>query len=456
MTFFGHLSRVPAERCAIATPSTRVSFGELCSAAEELAGDFTAARVVLCTDRLLDAVTTLAACDGVAEVVALTSAWQPAEAVLPLIELAQPHVVISSETANVFNAGLPDDLLSFSPQDAARAVARKRSGSRLQNGGTGWVVTTSGTTGKPKMVQHSFAGLTRSTKRDLDRGKELVWGMIYDFSRFAGLQVVLQSLLGGACLAVPPFEASLDDKLAFLANEGCTHLSATPTMMRKILMSPAGAGLPLRQITLGGEIADTAILTSLSRAFPEARITHVFASTEAGVGFSVSDKREGFPVSYLSSPPSGIGLRIDEGRLWVRNEHVGAHYLGGQGVLSRQGWVDTGDLVEADGDRVHFRGRESGVINIGGDKVHPEEVERALLSHPDVLLARVYAKANPIMGALVAADVVPGPGAPSQAELRASILAHLKDYLERHMIPASLRFVENFDTNTAGKLRRNA
>ncbi|MEQ9248611.1 MAG: long-chain fatty acid--CoA ligase, partial [Nitratireductor sp.] len=76
--------------------------------------------------------------------------------------------------------------------------------------------------------------------------------------------------------------------------------------------------------------------------------------------------------------------------------------------------------------------------------------------HPDVLLARVYAKANPIMGALVAADVVPGPGAPSQAELRASILAHLKDYLERHMIPASLRFVENFDTNTAGKLRRNA
>lgn len=205
-------------------------------------------------------------------------------------------------------------------------------------------------------------------------------------------------------------------------------------------------------MTLGGEIADDAVLRALARAFPQARLSHIFASTEAGVGFSVTDGRAGFPEAYLSDPPQGIGLALRDDRLFIRNEKVGPSYLGG-GAIAQDGWVDTGDLVTRRDGRVLFLGRGSGVINVGGDKVVPEEVETVLLAHPDVHMARVYAKSNPIMGALVAADIQPEAGADA-ASLRAALKDWCAERLERHKVPAFLRIVDGFSTNAAGKIER--
>ena len=145
-----------------------------------------------------------------------------------------------------------------------------------------------------------------------------VWGLLYDPSRFAGLQVVLQSLLGGGLLVAPDREGPGPSNSPFLQANGCTHLSATPTLWRKILMTSEGPFLPLRQITLGGEIADDPLLAALATRYPEARVTHIYASTEAGVGFSVKDGRAGLPVSYLADEIDGVGLKIVEDVLWLR------------------------------------------------------------------------------------------------------------------------------------------
>jgi acyl-CoA synthetase (AMP-forming)/AMP-acid ligase II len=455
MNLIDHLAAIDPSRCALVTQSARITFGQLCSEARVMSAELRGSRVVLNTEDLIASVCVLAAADGWAEAVVLTSPWHEQEALAPLIALARPHAVIanSAEALAAVDVRPPLylDLRSAVAMLAGSAASRAATGQGLR---TEWILTTSGTTGRPKMVRHNFSSLTRTTRCDTERGAVQVWGLVYDFTRFAGLQVVLQSLLSGARLVAPPLQVALDVKLSLLAAEGCTHLSATPTMWRKILMTPGAEALPLRQVTLGGEIADDAVLDSLARAFPQARISHIFASTEAGVGFSVSDGCAGFPVTFLTDPPSGIALRVSDGRLWVRNEEVGAAYLGDQGVLAHDGWVDTNDRVEVVGQRVYFRGRESGLINVGGDKVHPEEVERSILSHPDVALARVYAKQNPIMGALVAADIVARPGAPAAAELCPAILQHLRSRLKKHMIPVTMRFVENLDTNAAGKLRR--
>jgi acyl-CoA synthetase (AMP-forming)/AMP-acid ligase II len=460
MSLLASLSGLDPSRLALRFVDRDLTYGQLCTRAADLSADLAGARLALHSDDLEQAVVLLTAADGRAESVLLTSPGLPAEVVNPLIALIEPQGVLTPEPEGAapaprmpwHRAGQAASLAALlAPLQARQPESGSRTGADGERA-TAWILTTSGTTGTPKLVAHGLASLTRTTRTDPTRSAGQVWGLLYDYTRFAGLQVLLQSLLSGACLAVADPKAPLAAQLAFLAASGVTHLSATPTLWRKILMTPGAEDLPLRQITLGGEIADEAILQSLSRHFPKARLSHIFASTEAGVGFSVTDRQAGFPAQYLTEPPSGIGLRIIEGRLQVRNDQVRPDYLGGQGALARDGWVDTGDAVDQIGDRVLFKGRANGVINVGGNKVHPEEVERALLSHPDVVMARVYAKSNPITGALVMADVVAGPTAPES--LSRDLQTYLRPRLERHMIPARIRITEPFDINVAGKIKR--
>jgi acyl-CoA synthetase (AMP-forming)/AMP-acid ligase II len=319
---------------------------------------------------------------------------------------------------------------------------------------TKWLLTTSGTTGVPKFVEHSVESLTRRIRPSVDSPEPPPhWGLLYEWSRFAGLQVVLQALLSRAVL-VAPGPRAVTEQIAVLAAEGCTHLSATPTVWRKLLMTPHVEQLPLRQITLGGEIADQDVLRALAQRFPNARITHIFASTEAGAAFSVSDGRPGFPRRYLDTPPQGIQLAIREGRLHVRNELVAGEYIGGDRFRDEDGFVDTGDEVAIDGERVRFLGRASGVINVGGDKVHPETVETVLLEHPDVAMARVWAKGNPMTGSVVAAEVVPVTWPDDQAAFRKAVIEHCKRNLRRTEVPALVRLSPVLETTGAGKVTR--
>lgn len=329
------------------------------------------------------------------------------------------------------------------------------SGGQAARSSTTWLLATSGTTGQPKLVGHRLASLTRTTKLDFERTASVRWGLLYDHARFAGLQVVLQSLLSGAALIAPDLRLELEQQLGHLVEGGCTHLSATPTLWRKLLMSANGLRLPLRQVTLGGEIVDQKVLDALRAAFPQARIVHIYASTEAGVGFSVADGKAGFPLAYLDKPPSGIELRVVSGRLLVRNTAVQSAYVGsGESFADAEGFVDTGDAVELHGQRYYFLGRAGGVINVGGNKVHPEEVERVLLEHPRVAQARVSSRRSSITGALVVAEVVAAGATADSTELRSSILKHCRDRLPRFQVPASIQIVEDLPLNASGKLSR--
>ena len=450
MTLLDALTSMDGARPAIVVPGGQHDFAELAYRARALAPEMKGARLVVNCADLAPAVIGLAACDGSAEAIALMSPQHTPDVLASLMPIIAPDVVLSDSPDALRPAGLSVPTVA-EPAEMVGTVSGHRHGT---GDTTRWIMTTSGTTGTPKLVEHNLTSLARTSRRDTEKGRGQVWGMLYDYTRFAGLQVVLQSLLSGACLAVPDHEADIETQLDFLVEAGCTHLSATPTMWRKILMTTTGPLLNLRQVTLGGEIADDAVLASLARTYPGARISHIFASTEAGVGLAVSDGRAGFPADYLIDPPAGIGLKIEQGRLWVRNTEVGEAYLDGRGVLGSDGWVDTGDLVEQRDARVYFKGRETGIINVGGNKVHPEEVENAILAHPHVTMARVYSRANPITGALVMADIVPGPSAPET--LKQDLGAFLRARLDKYMIPASFRVTEGFEMNAAGKIRRGA
>ncbi|QDV42292.1 Long-chain-fatty-acid--CoA ligase [Stieleria neptunia] len=322
---------------------------------------------------------------------------------------------------------------------------------------TRWILPTSGTTGRPKLVSHTLASLSRSVKSDLERGKEFVWGSLYSLGSFAGLQVFLQSLFGGSTIILSNDSTTLTDRIAAFCDLKCNALSATPTMWRMILMTGAANSLDLKRITLGGEICDQPILDQLRKLFPTARVTHIYASTEAGVGFAVRDGMEGFPAHFLSEPPDGIQLRRSEaGTLLVKPAKLEQSYSDPQRELAgSDGFIDTEDMIERRGDRFHFAGRASGMINVGGRKVHPHDVERALLKHPAVSMARVSAKRNPFTGSIVESEVVLAEGAELDPVDAPSILVRFcRESLEPYKVPAIVSLVDSIEISATGKIKR--
>jgi acyl-coenzyme A synthetase/AMP-(fatty) acid ligase len=328
---------------------------------------------------------------------------------------------------------------------------------------TEWVLLTSGTTGAPKMLVHSFASLTAPIGSALAQRADVVWGTFYDIRRYGGLQIFLRAVLGPGSFVLSGAGEPIGDYLVRLGAHGATHVSGTPSHWRRVLMSPEAHAIAPRYIRLSGEIADQAILSALRSSYPQASIGHAFASTEAGVGFEVNDGLEGFPASMVGAP-GDVQIKVVDGSLRIRSARNAARYVGEDDatLTDDEGFVDTGDMVERRGDRYYFLGRRSGLINVGGLKVYPEEVEAAINRHPAVRMSMVRSRRSPITGALVAADVVlkgepdsSGTGGES-VDFRREILQICHDRLAPHKIPATIRFVSALEMAAAGKLARPA
>ena len=124
----------------------------------------------------------------------------------------------------------------------------------------------------------------------------------------------------------------------------------------------------------------------------------------------------------------------------------------------REGFVDTGDVLELRDGRYYFVGRRDGTINVGGLKVHPEEVEAVLNRHPEVSISLVRTKKSPITGALVVADVVlRTPQQPDSGDanaLQSDILQFCRGELARHKVPVAINFVPALAVAESGKLVR--
>ena len=179
------------------------------------------------------------------------------------------------------------------------------------------------------------------------------------------------------------------------------------------------------------------------------------------MAFDVGDGLAGFPASLIGPRGGGMELKVEEGSLRIRSARTAARYLGGpvEGLADRDGFVDTGDMVELRGDRYYFVGRRGGIINVGGLKVHPEEVEAVINGHPRVRMSLVRTRKNPITGALVVADVVLQAAATAAnghaAELEREIIGLCRDALPRHKVPTAIRFVSALPVAATGKLVRH-
>ena len=327
---------------------------------------------------------------------------------------------------------------------------------------TEWVMLTSGTSGAPKMVLHCLHSLTGAIEPVARPEAPVVWGTFYDIRRFGGLQILLRSLLCGGSLVLSDAEEPMGGYLERAGALGVTHISGTPSQWRNALAYTSCRAISPRYIRLSGEIADQAILDALAVRYPTAALVHAYASTEAGVGFEVADGREGFPARLIGPGGGEVEIKVSDGSLRVRSSRAAACYVGpdAAALTDADGFIDSGDLVEERGGRCYFVGRRGGIINVGGLKVHPEEVEAVINRHPQVRASLVRSRRNLITGSIVIADVVlqtqPGEAAGARNdEVKREILSTCRAALANYKVPAAIRFVAALEVAATGKSVRH-
>ena len=420
---------------------------------EELRGK----TVLLTTTTQLAAALALIQLDGVARRIILCTPDLPAEHMPFVVATAGVDAVVSDHL--VGSGGLPD-VAAFVTCSSRITQSGPSSLGKLFV--TEWILFTSGTSGVPKMVVHTISSLAGAIQRDINAADPIVWSTFYDIRRYGGLQILLRAVLGGTSLVLSDAHEPAPDFLMRAGASGVTHMTGTPSHWRRALMSSYAHRISPRYVRLSGEIADQGILDGLRECYPAAKIVHAFASTEAGVAFEVQDGLAGFPAEDVEGSRPGVTLRVIDGSLRIRSARTASRYLGDHAppLLDADGFVDTGDMLELREGRYHFSGRRGGIINVGGLKVHPEEVESVINRHPGVRMSLVKAKKNPITGAIVVADVVmaaePGAGDTAGAvdAIRREILDACRRSLPAHKVPTIIRIVPSLDVTPSGKLVR--
>ena len=256
---------------------------------------------------------------------------------------------------------------------------------------------TSGTTGLPKRVDHKLQTLARSVRLSgSHRGS--IWAFAYNPTHIAGCQVFLQAVLNGSSL-VNVFGLARPDVFAALSKYDCTHISATPTFYR-MLLPTENAFSSVRRVTFGGEKMDTVLAGKLAEMFPKAQFLNVYASTEAGTILAADGE-----VFSIKEGLTDL-VKVEDNQLFVHADLLGTF---GGGQAQSADWYPTGDIVEVISEeplRFKIQHRANDLINVGGYKVNPSEVEEALRALSGIQETRVYAQKNSIVGNLVCCDVV--------------------------------------------------
>ena len=449
-------TNVDACKPVVSSAETRLPLHDLL-AASVLGGrshELRGSSVLIATTDQLTAAAALIELDGVARRMVLCPPDLPAEYLPSIVKSAEADAVISD---SIVDSPGKVGVKSVIHCDGTIVPTGFRSSRCFE---TEWVLLTSGTTGLPKLVVHTLASLAGAIDCGKPRNGIVIWSTFYDIRRYGGLQIFLRAILTGSSMLLSNAKSSVADFLAHAGAHGVSHISGTPSHWRRALMSSSAHLIAPEYIRLSGEIADQGILNHLAQVYPKARIEHAFATTEAGVAFVVNDLTAGFPASVLTCTP-GVEMKVENGSLRIRSARTASRYLDEEHAPFKDadGFVDTTDMIDLRNERYYFVGRRDGVVNVGGLKVHPEEVEEVINRHPEVRMSLVRTKKNPITGALVVADVVlrsaPRLEHEGDREIQRDILLMCREELASHKVPATINFVATLAVAESGKLIRH-
>ncbi len=315
----------------------------------------------------------------------------------------------------------------------------------------GLVIFSSGTTGAPKAILHDSDRLTLK-HRDAQTALRTV--ALPPPDHMAGLDTLFYSLAGGGTLIVPS-ERSPEAVCRAVAEFKAELLPTTPSFLN--LLTIAGSANPsdlasLRMVTYGSEVMSESTLRRARELLPHCRFIQKYGATEFGSPRSRS--REDGSV-WFRMDSAGYEFKIVDSILWIRSQSSMLGYLNAPSPFDAEGWFNTGDMVEVDGDYIRVLGRRTDMINVGGHKVLPQEVEDVILALSNVRDCAIHGEPNAMLGRVVAARVSlvkPEPFEAFKIRLREHCRAHLPSY----KVPVRVEVVEDVHTSARMKKARPA
>ena len=308
-------------------------------------------------------------------------------------------------------------------------------------GRAGLVLFSSGTSGEPKaMVQDLSALLSTYTSR---KPSNLPVCILLQFDHIGGLNTLFGTLAAGAPVVVPR-SLNPGDVAEAIARHRAAVLPASPTFLNLLLLSGEASRhdlSSLRLITYGTEPMPETLLARLRTAFPRARFVQTFGTSETGIARTESPD-PGSLFFRFTDPDQE--WKIVDGELWLRSRTQALGYLNAPSDrFTPDGWFRTGDRAESGPEgTLRVLGRSGEMINVGGEKLMPQEVEAVILGVVGVADCRVRGEPSPLTGQTVVVDVVALPDREPEA-LRSAIRTACRAALARHKVPTRVVFVDS-------------
>jgi acyl-CoA synthetase (AMP-forming)/AMP-acid ligase II len=315
----------------------------------------------------------------------------------------------------------------------------------------GLILFSSGSTGKPKAMLHNLTALVDTFQKKPQRPSTILVFLMFD--HIGGINTLFHALASGATMVLPG-RREPERVCALVEKYRVTVLPTSPTFLNLILLSEAYRSHDLSSLTLvtyGTEPMPETLLLRLQDVFPKAKFLQTFGTSETGIAKTASQSSTS---TFLRIDDPNIQVRIVDGELWLKSGTQILGYLNASmDNFSADGWYRTGDLVDEQDGFLRITGRVNEIINVGGQKVLPGEVESVLLSAPFVADCIVFGERNPITGQGVCADVVLHP-AHKSIDAKREIRRFCRGKLGPHKIPVKVTVVDQLAWNSRFKKTR--
>jgi long-chain acyl-CoA synthetase len=314
----------------------------------------------------------------------------------------------------------------------------------------GIVFFTSGSTGVSKVVVHDLALLLSKymTKRhDLRTLAFLL------FDHIGGFDTLFYVLSNGSTLIIPQSRTP-ESVCRAIQDYHVEVLPVSPSFLNLLLLSGVYDQYnleSLKYITYGAEVMPAGTLARCAEVFPGVKLLQKYGTTEIGTMHSRSEQQDSV---WVKIGGEGYEWRVIDGMLQVKSNSAMLGYLNAPSPFTEDGWFITGDAVECNGDSLRILGRKSDIINVGGQKVYPAEVEEVICEMDDVADATVYGEKNQLLGSIVCAKVKLTKQE-STEELVRRLNAHCKTRLDKYKIPMKVTVSDDLQCDARSKkLRR--
>lgn len=372
----------------------------------------------------------------------LLALWAGGNIAVPIASASPENQAQFAELAQVEVAVrfAADD--SWSLQPTGRTADHELLLSLRQRRTPGLVLFSSGSTGKSKGIVHDAGLLLTKFKRPRPPWRTIALLLV---DHIGGVNTLLHTLANGGALIVPTGRTPAAICEA-IQRHRAELLPASPTFLNLLLAAEADRQYDLsslKLITYGTEVMPEAVLRRLGERLPGVALAQTYGLSELGI---LRAKSRAADSLWVKVGGEGVETKVVDGRLWVRTQSAMLGYLNAPSPFDAEGWFDTGDRVEVDGDYLRILGREADWINVGGLKVYPAEVESVLLELPGVVEATVYGEAHPLTGQIVvarlrlaaAAEEAAAGGSAEVADLKRRVRIHCRGRLEPYKVPVKV------------------